>query len=284
MKKFNIDILQFYITNVCNLTCKDCESFNDRKFKGHFYWEDYADDYRQWSKLVDIENLGIIGGEPFANPTLLTWVKEVKALWPNSPTAEIWTNGTYLKHKQDLAKQIIKEGFQLRVCVHDPAQYDEVKFYLEEILKDFNPSTQQTLPNNIEYYTGNQKIATIFSTYSFYKVAQHHISRGITYLHNSDPDAAFKICGDECHYLLRGKMYRCALTAIASDLTEQFKIEDSAANLLKNYKSCSPWDSLTDIESFIDGLSSSVPQCSVCPEKRTLYPIWPLAGKKSDYE
>jgi organic radical activating enzyme len=283
MKKHNIDILQFYITNVCNLTCKDCESFNDRKFKGHFYWEDYADEYRQWSKIIDIEKLGIIGGEPFANPTLLTWVKEVRALWPNSPVAEIWTNGTYLKFKQDLGKEIIKEGFQLRVCVHDPEQYEEVKFYLEKILEEFNP-VAKSVSNSIDYFSNGKQIAKIFTTYSFYKVAQRYVKHGVTYLHKSDPDAAFKICGDECHYLLRGKMYRCALTAITSDLTEQFKIEEEAATLLKDYKACSPWDDPEQIEKFIQGLSSSVPQCSVCPENRTLYPIWPLTKKKIDYE
>lgn len=283
MKKLKVDILQFYITNVCNLTCRDCESFNNRKFKGHFYWEDYADDYRQWSKIVDIENLGIIGGEPFANPELLTWVKEVKLLWPDSPVAEIWTNGTYLKIKRELAKEIIENGFQLRVCLHDPAHYNEIKTNLEDILREFG-YTETLISTNINYFSKGKQIAKLLPMYSFNRTSQHHISRGVTYLHNSDPDAAFKVCGDECHYFLRGKMYRCAITAIASDLTEQFKIEEKAAKLLKDYVACSPWDDIADIKKFIDGLSSSVPQCSVCPEKKVLFPIWPLEKRKTNYE
>ncbi len=278
----DIDIVQFYITNVCNLTCKDCESFNDRAFKGHFYWDQHAEDYQQWSKVINIENLGIIGGEPFANPDLLVWVKEVRALWPSSPVAEVWTNGTYLKSKQQLASQIIKEKFQLRVCVHDPAQYEEIKFYLEKILEPFSVKAEIE-PGNIEYFANGQRLAKLYTTYSFYRAAQRYVKHNITYLHKSDPDRAFAVCGDECHYLLRGKLYRCALTAIASDLTNQFKIEEEAEVLLKNYKSCSPWDSEESIRLFVDNLSKSVPQCSVCPENKILYPLWPLDKTKTKY-
>ena len=278
----NIDILQVYITNVCNLTCGGCESFNDRAFKGHFYWNHHEEEYRQWSKILHIENLGIIGGEPFTNPDLLVWVKEFRALWPNSPTAEVWTNGTHIKSKLDLSSQIIDEGFQLRVSVHDPAQYDEIKFYLEKALPA-NFKRIELEKGSFEYFHKDKRVAKIYTNYNFYRTAQKKIINNVTYMHKSDPDKAFAICGDECHYFHRGKLYRCALTAIASDLTEQFEIENEAAALLKNYKSCSPWDPIEDIQAFVDNLSKSVPQCSVCPENRTMYPIWPLAKSKTKF-
>lgn len=280
MKKFKIPMLQFYITNACNLTCRDCVTFNNLKFKGHFYWDDNAEDYKKWSTLIDIDDLGIIGGEPFANPELLTWVKEIKSLWPNTPVAEIWTNGTYLKSKKSLAKKIIEEGFQIRVCTHDPAHHNEIKNHLEEILSYFNCVQVNDAPNIIGYYHKGKRLARLISTFSFIKTSQHHISRGIIYLHKSDADRAFSVCANECQYLLRGKMYRCEITAVAEDLIEQFNVDNDSASLLKEYVACSPWDDYNNIEKFINDLSCSIPQCSVCPEKKTLFPVWPLEKKK----
>ena len=52
-KKFQLDYVEFYITNVCNLTCQGCNRFNSFKFKGWQKWEDYADTYKQWSEQIE---------------------------------------------------------------------------------------------------------------------------------------------------------------------------------------------------------------------------------------
>ena len=52
-KKFQLNYVEFYITNVCNLTCQGCNRFNSFKFKGWQKWEDYADTYKQWSEQIE---------------------------------------------------------------------------------------------------------------------------------------------------------------------------------------------------------------------------------------
>ena len=45
-----LNYMEFYITNVCNLTCTGCNRFNNYKFKGFQRWADYKEEYTQWSK------------------------------------------------------------------------------------------------------------------------------------------------------------------------------------------------------------------------------------------
>ena len=52
-------VVEFYITNVCNLACRGCNRFNDQKFKGHQYWDDHAAEYEAWAKRLDIPRITI---------------------------------------------------------------------------------------------------------------------------------------------------------------------------------------------------------------------------------
>ena len=60
--------LEFYITNVCNLTCDKCRSFNNYDFKGHYEFD--REKMLQWSKRLTIDVIAILGGEPTLHQTL----------------------------------------------------------------------------------------------------------------------------------------------------------------------------------------------------------------------
>ena len=96
-----LNYAEFYITNVCNLGCQDCNRFNNFNFTGHQRWADYADIYAEWAKIIDIPTISILGGEPTLNPSFLEWVDGISALWPNSKIS-IVTNGTALHRWPDL--------------------------------------------------------------------------------------------------------------------------------------------------------------------------------------
>ena len=38
-----LNYAEFYITNVCNLNCTECNRFNNYHFSGHQRWDDYSD-------------------------------------------------------------------------------------------------------------------------------------------------------------------------------------------------------------------------------------------------
>lgn len=93
---FTLNYLEFYITNVCNLNCTNCNRFNNFNFSGHSYWAEYQQDIKEWSKILNIKRIGILGGEPMLHPEFLLWVKNIADLWPLSKICII-TNGTQLK-------------------------------------------------------------------------------------------------------------------------------------------------------------------------------------------
>jgi organic radical activating enzyme len=87
--------VEFYITNVCNYSCTNCRSLNNYKFSGHQKWKDYSGEYIKWSKLLEIDSISILGGEPTLNPTFREWCIGVRELWPNAKI-KLVTNGSTL--------------------------------------------------------------------------------------------------------------------------------------------------------------------------------------------
>ena len=105
---------EFYITNVCNLNCTNCNRFNNFAFSGHQLWNDHADTYKKWANLLDIDTIGIIGGEPMLNPDFMSWVTGVRELWPNSEL-RIITNGTQLSRYPELYDLIVANADKMLV-------------------------------------------------------------------------------------------------------------------------------------------------------------------------
>lgn len=98
---FHLNYAEFYITNVCNLNCKNCNRFNNFNFTGHQLWKDYADLYREWAKKISIKWMAILGGEPTLNPSFIDWVKGLLELWPDTEISII-SNGTHLDRHPEL--------------------------------------------------------------------------------------------------------------------------------------------------------------------------------------
>jgi organic radical activating enzyme len=281
-KKFTIEQGVFYVTNVCNLTCNSCETFNNRKFKGHFVWQDYKNDYIEWSKKVDIDFITIIGGEPFSNPDLINWVLNLRSLWPKCNNFNICTNGTYIKDNTKLVEEILDQKIWLDISVHDPLFYDNIKLDVEKVLSKFEYTVEQK-NTTINYYIDNRLAVRLYTAYNFRQSSQKYIKNGITYLHQSNGDKAHELCIGElghCHFFVKGLLYKCYLTAIGKEFISQFDLEERAKELLESYKACSPWSTLTDIESFLGKIRNPISQCTLCPDRITTFPIWPINRKK----
>lgn len=285
-KQYHIVEGQFYITNACNLTCDLCITYNNRKFKGHFYWQDQREHYVEWSKKLAIESITVIGGEPFANPDLINWVNGLAELWPECDDRSICTNGTYLSKNLELAKDIVRKGFWLDLCVHDPAHYDEIQKTLDTILTECFDSHHVAKPYSnletaIDFFINGKRVAKLSKMYNFATMATKTVVNKRTYMHNSDPTLAHNNCGARyCHYFVRGNLYKCFLTAVSDDLIDQFDVEERAVEILKKYKSCGPWDN--NITEFMEEMRHPIEQCKLCPEKSNIRPIWPLELKKSE--
>jgi organic radical activating enzyme len=131
MSKPTLPLIEFYITNVCNFNCDNCNRLNNYHFSGHQLWKDYAEIYKEWSTKIDVKQLTILGGEPLLNPSLLDWVAGIRLLWPNSEL-ELLTNGTRLKFWPELYNVLKDNKVKLVINSHNSKRHDSI---LEEITK-----------------------------------------------------------------------------------------------------------------------------------------------------
>lgn len=127
---------EFYITNVCNLNCTNCNRFNNYAFSGHQLWSDHQDTYRAWAKKIDLKKMAILGGEPFTNPSFMDWVSGVAELWPRAKFS-IVTNGTYLSRWPELYHVLLKEKNRmfLEVTMHGQTLKKEILAGINAFLK-----------------------------------------------------------------------------------------------------------------------------------------------------
>jgi organic radical activating enzyme len=288
MKKYYLEDGVFYITNVCNLTCDHCESYNNLNFKGHFIWKDYEDSWKEWSKLVRLERINIHGGEPITNPDLINWAKNLIKLWPDATEHYISSNGTLLKNNLDLCRELIDLGWNFDVVAHDPAHYDEIFQNITAILTpyDYTVNLVDPLTNRFEFRskTNSKLLMSLEKAYHFIQKSQRLVENGVVMMHRNDPDKAYKICQSDCvpaGWFMKGGIYHCHLTSLADEITKQFKVEEYAENLLKSFKPCMPSDTDEEKDKFFNTVGKkSIKQCTLCPEKEIKFPIYPLDTKK----
>lgn len=126
--------VEFYITNVCNLNCSNCNRLNNYKFAGHQYWKDHSDQYEQWSKILDVESITILGGEPLLNPDLKSWLYGIRLFWPNAKI-ELLTNGTRIPSVKNLYKYLLDNDIRLSVSLHSRSLYSEYRTLLNDFFE-----------------------------------------------------------------------------------------------------------------------------------------------------
>lgn len=288
MKKILEDV-SFYTTNVCNLTCENCATYNNYKLKGHFAF-DY-ETHKKWSKLVDIENIYIHGGEPFTNPNIKDWVLGIRELWPHS-VVRVTTNGTLLSQHRDLVKLFLEHNVTIEIAVHDPKLWNTIKDEIESHLKDKpfklveednsyprpgledyrNYFLYYMSPMNLDYFIMEQ-------AYEFMPSSIRHIGP-VIFMHRSDPVKAHDNCtSKKCHYMVNGRLYKCKTTAMSDILHRQYAVNDECQDILNRSASVGCDDNVND---FIDQLSNFIEQCTLCPEAPTesMIKIYPLNPKK----
>lgn len=145
----NIEYAEFYITNVCNLSCNNCNRFNNFNFKGSQKWEDLKDTYSKWADILSINRISILGGEPFTNLDLPNWVKGLRKLWPNT-TIFVTSNGNRLKNSHSVIEVMRANKVNLRVSIHSKDLNDSVKVELDKILVKPVQKIVEYLPHNLD--------------------------------------------------------------------------------------------------------------------------------------
>ena len=272
MSKLTIPYAEFYITNVCNLSCPGCNRFNNYKFTGYQRWDTFKEIYKKWSQEVDIKSMAILGGEPTLNPTFLDWVNGINSLWPKS-YLRIISNGFRIDKLPDLYTKLKKNpNINLWVGIHNVKHRREI---IEKV-KSFTIGPHQIEFNSDNPYqqflivtdSNNVKIQVEYNWW-FHQGAIINTNAGQT-LHNSDPIAAHNICHMKtCHHFIEGKLYKCGVVALLPEYDRQhpLTLSDSDRKLMLSYSPLEVSDSLDRKINFINTLPNYIEQCKFCPEK-----------------
>lgn len=269
--KLNIPYAEFYITNVCNLACPGCNRFNNYNFTGYQRWNDYAEQYARWSEQVDIGSIGILGGEPLLNPTIMQWITGVNQLWP-AKTIRIITNGFQLNKVSGLYDLVKKyKNIQLWVGIHNKQHKKEIFDILQNFLSgkltfEFN----QDNPYMEYIWVTDADGVKIKVEYNWwFHQGSIKTDDNIQTLHTSDPEKAHAMCHMKtCHHFVRGKLYKCGVVALLPEFDNQhvLTLSPEDRSLMESYQPLTLDTSLEQKIEFIKNLPNAIDQCRFCPE------------------
>lgn len=284
MAKSYIQFLSIYITNVCGLSCDNCASYNNYILKGHYDWAESANKINEWGKLLDVQQVVILGGEPFLHPDLDSWVNGVRAAFPHVTDIRVVTGlkgAQLLKYKEKILGWL-DINVTTHVSVHDPEWWNEAIETAEHILKDievtkvYNDGIGDIALEKVEYISNNRLTFSIVEQWNFVQSTTKEIRNGIFYLHRNDAEQAHKACYfKDCRYIVHGDLYKCVVTGMADMLVKQIPADEESKKLLEQ---------VVGLDPFVDGfkdLTNTIPQCSLCTVNTIdTIPTWPIKFKK----
>jgi organic radical activating enzyme len=291
MSKVTIDKIEFYITNVCNLTCQHCNRFNDYKFAGWQRWSDYKEDYHRWANWADFKQITILGGEPLLNPTIIDWATGIAELWPDRGI-QILTNGVHLNRVPGLYKTLQEHSrLWLGVSLHneddEPAIFEEVTKFLKQPYTVQEGRTNNEAGADYFYQDANGIKIGVWHQDAFTPASIRRGPEGHLMLHNSKPEDAHAACAFanwKNYHLIKGKLYKCGPVALFPEFDEQIGLTISLEDrgIMNSYRPLASTELKERGLEFLADIDKPIAQCKFCPDYYTAEKIWSIRkGKKA---
>jgi organic radical activating enzyme len=280
-KPVTIDKLEFYITNVCNLTCSGCNRYNNYKFAGWQDWTDYADIIQQWSKKINLIKPVILGGEPLLNPSINDWVRGITAAWPKAYSPEIISNGTRVDLTPGLYDACSETSSWIGISIHRDADretiYRRIRNFLTEPVSE-GPALRTDMNSDYQFIDKNNVQVHIWNTTDFLQSNIIERIDGTRTLYNSDPIKAHSVCPQVAHknyHMIKGKIYKCGPVALMPEFDQQYPLDitDEDRVLLHSGKGLSIEEFDEHGEEFFANIDKPIPQCKFCPTSWSWHPI-----------
>lgn len=287
--------VEFYITNVCNLTCDNCNRFNNYTFRGHQLWEDYADTYRRWSDYIELKSIVLMGGEPLLNPSVKQWIPGLIETF--GCDVQILTNGLQLNRVPglyDVIKQHAghpKKFAHLQISLHNLKHFDwlrsEIQRFVQPPFEEWGTClgipTLPHRPNYNAYYSiqdANNILINMHVDNSFVNAAVHRDPDGKFKVYNSDPAAAHSACGFvrfKSYHFIKGKIYKCGPVALFPEFDRQMTLDisDQERELMNQYNAFTVEQVAQQGPEVLSTIDNPIPQCRFCPAELPFKTIWP---------
>jgi hypothetical protein len=280
--------IEVYITNVCNLTCDQCNRFNNFDFKGWQKWSDHAEQYRRWAELINLKAITIMGGEPLLNPTIVEWIHGLNDAF--GIEVQILTNGTRLTQVKGLYDAMAharpRNGGinSIAVSLHNLADLEQLQADIHTFLR--GPVQQNTHRPDLwggdyQYSDHNGVFINVYIQNNFNTSTVQVNPNGRYVLFNNEPALAYNDCTYarfKSYHFIRGKLYKCGPAALLPEFDDQhrFDVTDSDRELLHSYKPLTV-DNFAEYQAeFLESLNKPIAQCKFCPINKKNIVIAPV--------
>lgn len=218
MTKLTLPFLETMITQACNLSCTGCTNYSDLTHQGYVPWSHGRTQLENWLDRIEIEEFGIIGGEPMINPEWKDWIAGVRQLLPQA-RIRFTTNGLLLKKQSgvlDFLEAVGNVTFKITVHVHDRTLENQIQHIFQA--RDWQPVTEFGIRRwagphgtRLQINRPDRFIKTYQGTY---KDMQPW---------DSDPAAAFESCCQQtCPLLYQGRIYKCSTAGLLVNTLNRF--------------------------------------------------------------
>jgi uncharacterized Fe-S cluster-containing radical SAM superfamily protein len=273
-----LPIVEFYITNVCNLTCDHCNRFNNYVFRGWQKWQDHEQDYGAWAQQLNFDQIVILGGEPLLNPTVLDWCQGIRALWPHS-RIQLVSNGYHINRVAGLRDVLLQNRILLCVTVHDAQQHDFLYGEIDRFLGGARVKYQDPQQGYQHLVSDASPTGVWMQTgFDFVSSSLRRNDQGQLTLNHSDPQAAHANCSfvkNRTYHFIRGLLYKCGPVALLPEFDQQYPLAITAEDreLLNSYRPYSAQDFADRGDDILQEIQQPIPQCSFCPENYETHSI-----------
>jgi organic radical activating enzyme len=255
-EKIKIPILEYHLTNSCNLACESCSHYTNI-LKGHTKQpSDLEGHLLAWSKILEINQFNILGGEPFINKHIDTFCFVVRKILPNTKIV-IYTNGLLInkiKNRDTILQSLIDNKIDIQTTIHGTSRNytDDLKPNLE-ILRYW-----KSLGVNVSHKDGVTNWTKRYHT---------NTDGTISPFQDDDQEKSWNICPCKyCAILIDDKIYKCAPLAYLPQMKEINKTTPEFEQYLK-YKPISYAEPIESIQEFFSRNYKSESFCKMCPSE-----------------
>lgn len=248
-KTIVLSTLEVYITNECNLTCSNCNRYNNYDFQGHHDWRSSESAVMAWSRRITAPIITIIGGEPLMHPELWGWVDLVCRAWPDQQIM-IQSNG--LVDRSDLDQKDQFPNLGIVASLHQLGM-------------------EKTIRKRIPIHKAEEIIDnSMFTACAIKDQGDHFV------VHQSCRHQAFNACTmSQSHTLLEGRLYKCPMVAVLPKFMQQYTVAMTLAQqeLLQAYAALDHWCADQDLKDFLLNEDKPIAQCALCPSDGVSSPV-----------
>jgi hypothetical protein len=268
--KPTLPFLEVMMLRSCNLSCHGCTTFSDLKHQGDYSdWETNRQWLINWSQRLNIEAIGLMGGEPLIHPRIRDWLSGIRETLPNAQIRFV-TNGLLLEKHIDIIDMLYELGHSvLKISVH--VEDDRINRIVKYIMNrfDWRPVTEFNINR---WSTDNEFKFQINCPERFFKTFRGPYNDMLP--HDNDPREAFALCVQKrCPLLFNGNLFKCGTAALTPHMLEKQK--NTHMDLWKNYITNGLSSDCSDheLEQFINNFGKPHSICRQCPSENDLESI-----------